>query len=160
MMISDPQPRRSLIEEFAARGLRLTPQRRALLEVVEASDQHLDAATLLKKARALDAGVDRATVYRTLELLKKLRLVNELDLMHLNGEKHYYEVRRGADHIHLACFQCGKIEEFGSPLFEQIKQQIGRERGFDVNVVRMEVGGLCQCCSLKIKTRGTSTGLA
>jgi Fur family ferric uptake transcriptional regulator len=140
-------PRPSLVEEFAAKGLRLTAQRRAVLEIMQASAEHLDAASLLTLARERDAAIDRATVYRTLELLKKLRLVDELDLMHLNGEKHYYEVRTGLDHIHLACFQCGKIEEFESPLFERLKQEIGRERGFNVNVVRMEVGGRCSNCS-------------
>jgi Fur family ferric uptake transcriptional regulator len=145
------QSRRSLAEEFSSKGLRLTPQRRVLLEIIETSETHLDAATLLKLAKEKDTGIDRATVYRTLELLKRLRLVNELDLMHLNGEKHYYEVRTGLDHIHLACFQCGKIEEFGSPLFERLKQEIGRERGFNVNVVRMEVGGRCSNCADQTK---------
>jgi Fur family ferric uptake transcriptional regulator len=140
-------PRLSLVEEFSAKGLRLTAQRRAVLEIIQASGEHLDAASLLTRARERDAGIDRATVYRTLELLKKLRLVDELDLMHLNGEKHYYELRTGLDHIHLACFQCGKIEEFESPLFERLKEEIGHERGFSVNVVRMEVGGRCSNCS-------------
>jgi Fur family ferric uptake transcriptional regulator len=145
-MGSGSHPRLSLVEEFSAKGLRLTAQRRAVLEVIETAEEHLDAASLLKLARQKDAAIDRATVYRTLELLKKLRLVDELDLMHLNGEKHYYELRTGRDHIHLACFQCGKIEEFGSPLFERLKQEIARERGFHVNVVRMEVGGRCINC--------------
>lgn len=145
-MGSGAHPRLSLVEEFSAKGLRLTAQRRAVLEVIETAEEHLDAASLLKLARQKDAAIDRATVYRTLELLKKLRLVDELDLMHLNGEKHYYELRTGRDHIHLACFQCGKIEEFGSPLFERLKQEIARERGFNVNVVRMEVGGRCNNC--------------
>jgi Fur family ferric uptake transcriptional regulator len=140
-------PRPSLVEEFSAKGLRLTAQRRVLLEIMQDSGEHLDAASLLRLARERDASIDRATVYRTLELLKKMRLVDELDLMHLNGEKHYYELRTGLDHIHLACFQCGKIEEFASPLFERLKHEIGRERGFSVNVVRMEVGGRCSRCS-------------
>jgi Fur family ferric uptake transcriptional regulator len=142
-----PHSRPSLVEEFSAKGLRLTSQRRAVLEIIQNSGEHLDAAALLKLARERDATIDRATVYRTIGLLKKLRLVDELDLMHLSGEKHYYEVRTGLDHIHLACFQCGKIEEFGSPLFERLKQEIGRERGFNVNVVRMEVGGRCSNCA-------------
>jgi Fur family transcriptional regulator, ferric uptake regulator len=141
-----PQQRRSLIEEFAARGVRLTSQRRVLLEVIQSSTEHLDAASLLRLARQRDARVDRATIYRTLELLKKMGLVDELDLMHLNGEKHYYEIRRDRDHIHLACFQCGKIEEYGSPLFERLKQEIVREGGFRIGVVRMEVGGRCRNC--------------
>jgi Fur family ferric uptake transcriptional regulator len=137
---------RSLVEEFSAKGLRVTAQRRALLEIIQSSTIHLDAVTLLKLARERDTSIDRATVYRTLELLKKLGLVDELDLMHLNGEKHYYEARSGRDHIHLACFKCGKIEEFESPVFERLKQEIAREQGFHIGVVRMEVGGRCSTC--------------
>jgi Fur family ferric uptake transcriptional regulator len=138
--------RRSLVEDFSSTGLRLTNQRRVLLEVIQSANEHLDAVSLLRLARERDTSIDRATVYRTLDLLKKLRLVDELDLMHLNGEKHYYEARRDRDHIHLACFQCGKIEEFQNPLFERLKQEITQERGFQISVVRMEAGGRCSKC--------------
>jgi Fur family ferric uptake transcriptional regulator len=146
-MDSPSKERPSLVEEFSAKGLRLTNQRRVLLEVIQEATEHLDATSLLRLAKERDSSVNRATVYRTLELLKKLRLVDELDLMHLNGEKHYYEVRSEKDHIHLACFRCGKIEEFGSPLFESLKQEIGRACGFHINLVRMEVGGSCSDCA-------------
>src|SRR5271155_5202527 len=78
--------RRSLLDEVAARGIRLTPQRRALIQVIQDAREHLDAGSLLERARQREPNIDRATVYRTLELLKKLRLIDELDLMHLNGE--------------------------------------------------------------------------
>ncbi len=83
--------RRSLLQELALRGIRITGQRKILVETIQESDRHLDAASLLELARRRDEGINRATVYRTLELLKKLRLIDELDLMHLNGEKHFYE---------------------------------------------------------------------
>jgi Fur family ferric uptake transcriptional regulator len=145
-MIPDLHSRKSLIDAFSTKGLRLTSQRRVLLEIIDGSDEHLDAASLLKLARERDAAIDRATVYRTLELLKKLRLVDELDLMHLYGEKHYYEATRERDHIHLACFKCGKIKEFASPLFERLKQEIAHDAQFSISVVRMEVGGRCNTC--------------
>jgi Fur family ferric uptake transcriptional regulator len=146
-MRTESQGRIGLLGEFSAKGLRLTSQRKVLLEVIQSAEEHLDAASLLRLARERDASVNRATVYRTLELLKKMRLVDELDLMHLNGEKHYYEVKRRHDHIHLACFQCGKIEEFGSALFDGLKREIARECGFRINVVRLEVGGRCGGCA-------------
>jgi Fur family ferric uptake transcriptional regulator len=145
------QKGQSLVDVFAAKGRRLTSQRRVLLEIIQSASTHLDAATLLKLAKDRDAGIDRATVYRTLELLKKLGLVDELDLMHLNGEKHYYEVRSGRDHIHLACFECGRIAEFESSLFDRLKQEIAREQGFNIGVVRMEVGGKCGNCAQRTK---------
>jgi Fe2+ or Zn2+ uptake regulation protein len=139
--------RRSLVHELTSRGVRMTQQRRALIETIQAADGHLDAASLLAEARKRDTRIDRATVYRTLELLKKLRLVDELDLMHLNGEKHFYEVKTNVDHVHLACFECGAIEEFTSPVFERLKSEIARQNGFHIRMIRLEVGGRCsKCC--------------
>lgn len=140
--------RRSLLEELTFKGVRLTAQRRVLIETMQEAEEHLDASSLLALARKREPGIDRATVYRTIEMLKKLGLVDELDLMHLNGEKHYYEVKTRRDHLHLACFQCGRIEEFSSPLFEQLKSELATQLGFEVRVTRLEVGGRCRaCCS-------------
>lgn len=141
-----PFERRSLVDELAAKGVRLTLQRRVLIEIIQSAQQHLDAALLLELARKREPNIDRATVYRTIELLKKLRLVDELDLMHLQGEKHYYEVKTRRDHVHLACFQCGRIEEFSSALFERLKNEISNQAGFEVRVTRLEVGGRCRSC--------------
>lgn len=140
-----------LLNEVGAKGIRLTAQRRALIEVIQNAEEHLDAASLLEQARRRDPNIDRATVYRTIELLKRLGLIDELDLMHLNGEKHYYEVRTQKDHLHLACFQCGEIEEFSSPAFERLKREIGVKNQFDIQVIRLEVGGLCRKCAAQQK---------
>ncbi len=124
-----------------------------LVEVIQQATEHLDAASLLEQARKRDPGIDRATVYRTLELLKRLRLVDELDLMHLNGEKHYYEVKTQRDHIHLACFKCGRILEFSSELFEQLKNEIAKQTGFQAVVTRLEIGGACRACRDKAERK-------
>ena len=139
--------RRALVEELASKGVRLTAQRRALIEVIQGAQKHLDAAALLELARTREPNIDRATVYRTIELLKRLRLVDELDLMHLEGEKHYYEVRTRRDHLHLACLRCGRIEEYASSLFEELKTEIAGQTGFAIRVTRLEVGGICRACS-------------
>jgi len=115
--------------ELMSRGLRMTRQRRIILGIVETAKQHLDASQILRKAHKLDAQIDRVTVYRTLSLLKRHGLVDELDLMHLQGEKHYYERRPQRDHIHMACLRCGKITEFESDLFDRLKEQIQRDIG-------------------------------
>lgn len=131
---------------LASRGLRLTHQRRTILSIVETAKQHLDAAQILRHARKIDPGIDRVTVYRTLKLLKRYGLVDELDLMHMQGEKHFYERRPQRDHIHMACLRCGKIAEFESDLFERLKGQIQRECQFHILVSRLEIGGYCAAC--------------
>ena len=113
----------------------------------------MDAAGLLAIARRSDASIDRATVYRTLKLLKKLRLVDELDLMHLTGEKHFYEAKTGKDHAHMTCFECGRIEEYSSPSFEELKQEISRECSFEIGITRLEVGGRCSQCRGRAERR-------
>jgi Fur family transcriptional regulator, ferric uptake regulator len=141
--------RRALLDELVSKGVRMTAQRRALIEVMQESKDHLDAASLLALARKREPSIDRATVYRTIELLKKYRLVDELDLMHLDGEKHYYEVKTTQDHIHLACFRCGRIEEFSSSLFERLKEEVEKQTGFEIRVTRLEVGGSCRACAVQ-----------
>src|SRR5207244_11525284 len=91
--------------ELMSRGLRMTHQRRIILSVVETAKQHLDAAQILRHARMLDPGVDRVTVYRTLKLLKRHALIDELDLMHLEGEKHVNERRPQRNNLHMACLR-------------------------------------------------------
>ena len=132
--------------ELMSRGLRMTRQRRTILRVVETARQHLDASQILRKARRIDSRIDRVTVYRTLSLLKRHGLVDELDLMHLEGEKHFYERRPQRDHIHMACLRCGKITEFESHLFDRLKGQIQRDCRFHIVVSRLEIGGYCSGC--------------
>jgi Fur family ferric uptake transcriptional regulator len=147
--------RYDLLQEVESRGVRLTAQRRALIETIQQATGHLDAAGLLELARRRDARINRATVYRTLELLKKLGLIDELDLMHLNGEKHYYEVHTQKDHLHLTCLSCGAVEEFVSPTFEKLKREIAAENDFQIQVMRLEVGGLCRKCERRQAREGS-----
>jgi Fur family ferric uptake transcriptional regulator len=139
--------RRPLLEELRQRGVRLTAQRRVLIEEIQNAEQHLDAALLCERVRKRAARVDRATVYRTLGLLKRMGLIDELDLMHLNGEKHYYEARTRKDHLHLACFRCGSIQELTSEHYERLKEDIRKNLGFSIDVIRLEVGGRCRDCA-------------
>lgn len=138
--------RSSLMKELVARGVRITAQRRLLVGIIQNASRHLDAATLLRLAKEQDAEIDRATVYRTIALLKNRGLIDELDLMHLEGEKHFYEVKTSRDHCHMACFRCGTIVEYASSGFEGLKREMAKQSGFAIRVVRLEVGGLCKKC--------------
>lgn len=138
--------RRPLEQELISRGVRMTHQRRLLVRIIQSAERHLDAVALWQRARAQDPTLNKVTVYRTLGMLKKHGLVDELDLMHLEGEKHYYEARTIRDHMHLACLKCGRIQEFESSLFEKLKGQIERERQFRIQLVRVEAGGYCDRC--------------
>lgn len=134
---------------LVSKGVRITKQRRILLKIMEDAERHLNAATILEEAKKQDPGIDRVTVYRTLTLLKKHDLIDELDLLHMRGEGHYYEQRPLRQHLHLGCLGCGLVTEFESPLFEKMKAQINREISFDVAFARVEIGGYCANCQRK-----------
>jgi len=69
----------------------------------------------------VDPNINRVTIYRTLGLLKRHGLVDELDLLHVKGEGHFYERRPQRDHMHMTCLRCGKVQEFESDLFDRVK---------------------------------------
>src|SRR5258706_5025505 len=124
------------------RGLRLTRQRRILLDLIDHSGRHLDAESLYQLAKEKDPKLNRVTVYRTLKLLKEGGLVDELDLMHYGGDQHYYETRLKQEHAHVICLRCGKVEEFfGEPL-QKIPRQVAQHLGFQIILTRTEICGI------------------
>ena len=133
-------------DSLRQRGVRLTRQRRLLLDLIDQSGKHLDAESLYQLAKEKDARLNRVTVYRTLKLLKEGGLVDELDLMHYGGDQHYYETRLKQEHAHIICLRCGKVEEFfGEPL-NKLRRQIESHFGFEILIARTEVGGYCPHC--------------
>lgn len=139
---------KSIKTSLQQRGIRLTRQRQILLDLIDGSGKHLDAEALYQLARAKDPKINRVTVYRTLRMLKETRLVDELDLMHLEGDQHYYETRLKQEHAHVICLMCGKVEEFfGEPL-QRLRHQVETNLGFEVLLARTEIGGYCSHCQL------------
>jgi len=74
--------------------------------------------------------------------------VDELDLMHHDGDQHYYETRLKQEHAHVICLRCGKIEEFFGDLLQQMRDQIASHFGFEIVLARTEVGGYCSHCQV------------
>ncbi len=133
-------------DSLRERGVRLTRQRRILLDLIDHSGRHLDAESLYKLAKEKDPKLNRVTVYRTLKLLKEGGLVDELDLMHYGGDQHYYETRLKQEHAHIICLRCGKVEEFfGEPL-QKLRRQVESHFGFQILLARTEIGGYCSLC--------------
>ncbi|HXW55330.1 MAG TPA: Fur family transcriptional regulator [Candidatus Cybelea sp.] len=147
--INANEPPGRLQGELGARGIRLTRQRRVLLHVMEKARRHLDADEILERAQRIDSNITRVTVYRTIDLLKRQGLIDELDLLHLRGDRHFYESHGPRDHIHVACIRCGKVREFESELYEELKRQISADCDIDITVSRTEVGGICHDCRAK-----------
>jgi Fur family ferric uptake transcriptional regulator len=124
------------------KGLRMTVQRRVILECVFGTNQHFTAEQLLAWSHARDRSISRATVYRTLPLLTESGLVRALDL---GRDYKYYDPNYAVrpHHNHIVCLDCGKIFEFESPRIEPQVDKILRRQGFIAKARRLQVMAAC-----------------
>ncbi len=127
-------------------GKRVTSQRILLLDLIQKSEGHLDAEALHHQARGKHPRLSLSTVYRTLQLFKKLGLVDE----HNFGETHHhYEMKGQNEHHHLICLGCGDIIEFQCPLTNKIKKDVGEKNDFQIIDTEVRMVGLCSECRTK-----------
>ena len=126
-------------------GLPVTSQREAVAEVVFGSDGHLSVDEIEQRLRTQGHRIGKATVYRTLDLLVRSRLVEEHDFG--EGFKRY-EHRLSSEpvHEHLICLECGKVQEFRSRELDVVEGRVQREFGFVPGRHRLEIYGLCRDC--------------
>src|SRR5579885_1028244 len=155
-LVKQIRRKKGLAQLAKEHGLRLTRQRRLIFSILESAQTHLNAKEILELAQRLDPGIDQVTIYRTLSLLKRLGVVDELDLLHLQGDQHYYEARQTRAHSHVACILCGNVFEFYSPAMKQINKDLFKECGFSPSFTRIEIGGICAECQKKSASGQTS----
>lgn len=122
-------------------GMRITSQRALILDIVRRG--HLDADEIHRQARKKHPRLSLSTVYRTLQLFKKLGLVEEL---HFDETHHHYEVKPTNEHQHLVCLGCGKVVEFECPLSPKLRRDLARENDFDITGVEIRMTGYCARC--------------
>jgi Fur family transcriptional regulator, ferric uptake regulator len=138
-MPHDSQLKRSL----STSGRRLTGQRRLLLQLIQEHGGHLDAHELYRLAVERNPRLSLSTVYRTMNLLRDLGLVDEV---HLGEDHHHYELKTHARHCHLVCGNCGAVVEIGCELIEELKATVARQHDFEITEARIDLVGLCGKC--------------
>lgn len=133
-------------EKFLAfleqKNLRITSQRRAIVDIVFGTDQHFNAEQLLEWAREIDESVSRATVYRTLPLLTESGLVHEMDF----GKDYKIYDPNYADHPnhnHIICDDCDKVVEFESDQLDTLENEISQNLGFHVKTQQLRINASC-----------------
>ncbi len=124
-------------------GYRVTEPRRALAGLIADQRGHFTAADLVSESRSQRLGVGRATVFRTIEALEELDLVERIDLP--NGE-HAYVACEPAHHHHVVCSRCGRTSEIDDAGLRTVVQEVARRTGFRVDEHRLELFGLCPSC--------------
>jgi len=129
---------------FRRSGMRLTPQRKAILDVLDDTAVHLDAEGVYHQAKVRDPKISLATVYRTLAVLRELGLIQQRHLTP-DDQRGYYELA-DRQHYHFTCLRCGRVIEFDTPLMSQLQQEIADEMGVRVVQARLYLEGYCAVC--------------
>ena len=128
-------------------GYRLTPQRMMVVSAIENSDDHLSAEEIHAQVVSQYPHVNISTVYRTLELLKRLGLVAETDLG--NGRVRYYPAGKGK-YQQLICQQCGKTINLDDAMLTSMGNMLFRQYRFNPDLKRLSIFGRCAECQKKL----------
>lgn len=125
------------------KGYRLTPQRALILDVLHHAEKHISAEDIYRQIVARYPEVNKSTVYRTLDLLKGLGLVDEADL---GGDKLYYHHAEKGHHHHLICTKCGRTFEVDEGIFDPIRATLVEKHNFVPNIRHLPISGHCLAC--------------
>lgn len=139
-------------QQLQKSSYKLTPQREATLRVlIENEEDHLSAEDVYLKVKDKAPEIGLATVYRTLELLAELKIVDKINFgdgvsrfdLKKEGEKHF--------HHHLVCMECGKVEEIVEDLLPKVEERVETEFHFKILDHRLTFHGICRECQQKKK---------
>lgn len=132
-------------EYLSKKDLKLTSQRRAILKRAMATDGHFGAEELLDLCRKDDSTISKATVYRTLALLKEAKLLEEQDFG--RGSMVYERSLGHGHHDHFICIRCGKILEFENAKIERLQDEEAANIEFEIVYHSLKLFGFCRDCS-------------
>lgn len=135
-----------MVGKLKKNGFRITPQRYAVLKVLALSENHPSAERIYEQLVADYPTMSQATVYKTINLLKKTGEILELEFSEMSNR---YDGNKPYPHPHMICTQCGIIRDPPMLDFENMKIKMMQETGFIINSHRLDFYGLCPDCQKK-----------
>jgi Fur family ferric uptake transcriptional regulator len=130
---------KSLEELCAARGMRMTEQRRVIARILQDSDDHPDVEELYRRSTKIDSRISISTVYRTVKLFEDAGIIEKHDFR--DGRSRYETVPE-EHHDHMIDVKTGEVIEFHSAEIEALQERIAREHGFRLVGHRLELYGI------------------
>lgn len=127
---------------LSKKNLRLTNQRKAILEAVHKHDDHYTAEELLTLARQIDDSVSRATIYRTLPILIECDILREIDI---GKDYKYYTTNKQDENFQaqIICRDCDKIFEIDAPFMDWYSKTAADRLGLEVQTQRLQINAIC-----------------
>ncbi|WP_094603341.1 Ferric uptake regulation protein [Sporomusa silvacetica DSM 10669] len=140
----------NLRQKFKDRDYKLTPQRQFILQVfINNRDKHLSAEDVHNIVRQQANDIGLATVYRTLELLSELEILQKIDFGDGRSRYEINETNSPHHHHHLICLTCGRVIEFADDLMEDLENIIAKSSNFTIVDHQVKFYGYCQECRKK-----------
>jgi Fur family transcriptional regulator, ferric uptake regulator len=140
-------------DQLRARGLRWTPQRRLILDVLGATQGHVTGSEIVERCRAKDPETTPSTVYRTLDVLEELGYLHH---SHGADGREEFHVLPHAEHAHLRCDRCNGSWEITPDEATALVDGLERSRGFRVHLGHLTVTGVCAECATSTGSSETS----
>ena len=132
-----------VMDSLRTRGLRMTPQRRAIVSEVLRTQGHISPTHIARKVQGEMPGVNASTVYRTLTLLEE---VGVLQHSHLETGAEYHRAE-DAQHVHLTCHNCGRDDALSLEEAKKLSALIHRHHGFEADLTHFAITGRCEGCA-------------
>jgi Fur family ferric uptake transcriptional regulator len=131
------------VELLRGSGHKMTPQRMMILTSIRHADGHMTAADIYERVRQEYPYVDISTVYRTLSVLKDMRLISET---HMGGADAAFEWVATERHHHLICRRCDGVTQLDHRYLETLGAQIASDIGFRPDLDHFAIFGVCAAC--------------
>ncbi len=141
------QPQEAFADYLVRNNLKMTPQRRLILDVFLREEGHLACEDLYNRVKREDKSIGQATVYRTLKLLSESGLAKELNFG--DGVTRYEQKYGSMHHDHIICEVCGRTVEVVDQKIEQLQEQLAERHGFTLTGHKMYLYGICAHCRKK-----------
>lgn len=133
-----------IVEKLRAQGVRLTIQRRMVIEALCEYGDHLTVQDIEGRLRDQGVEVNETTVYRILQWLKEKGIISQTDL----GQSEFvYQLVGDVPHHHLICLSCGAVIDVENRVMEPLSEILRRDYGFDPRIDHMAIFGRCKGCS-------------
>ena len=136
-----------VISTLRARGLRMTPQRRAIVAEIMRTRGHISPTALARKVQGDMPGVNASTIYRTLTMLEEAGVLAHA---HLESGAEYHRTE-DAGHVHLTCSNCGAEDDLSVDEAKALVRLIERHHGFEPDLTHFAIAGLCADCRRELE---------
>jgi len=136
--------------------LKLTPERKTILDTILSFHGHFDVDELYEKLRAEEKSLSRATVYRAIPLFIESGFIREV--LRCRGKASYEHIFGHKHHDHLLCIRCGRVIEFKDDKIEELQNEVCKKYNFKPVEHRLGIQGYCDKCRSKIKQEGGRYG--